>query len=112
MQAAQMFEDKLFLPAIADIREFCRVHGVQFPKTASRASSVPRVFTYLATMDTSAIYKTLEEGTFSGPTRLAPIADAIRNHSATRRHERRARLDKPLAATTTKDSDKKPVPSH
>ena len=84
-RAAQRFEDGEFLPSIADIREFCRINGVDLGKSVSRASSIPRVFTFLATMDTVKITKLLDEGTFSGPTRLAPIADAIRSRSARRR---------------------------
>ena len=80
-RAAECFQEKTFLPSIADIREFCRIHGVTLGETPSRMASVPRVFTYLATMDTARIARLLDEGTFSGPTRLAPIADAIRGHS-------------------------------
>ena len=101
-RAAQMFDDKRFLPTIADIREFSRVHGIELPKTASRASSVPRVFTFLASMDTDAIVTTLDDGRFSGPTRLGPIADAIRGRSATRRHGRRPIPDHSQAETVAK----------
>ena len=85
LRAAQRFEGGKFLPNVADIREFCRIHGVDLGKSVSRASSIPRVFTFLATMDTAQITKLLYEGAFSGPTRLAPIADAIRNRSTRRR---------------------------
>lgn len=83
-RAAQRFEAGEFLPTIADIREFCRIHSVELGKSSSRLSSVPRVFTFLAAMDPAKVIQVLEEGTFSGPTRLAPIADAIRSHSASR----------------------------
>ena len=78
-RAAQRFEDGGFLPCISDIREFCRIHDVELGKSASRASSIPRVFTSLAAMDADRLAKLLDEGAFSGPTRLAPIADAIRS---------------------------------
>lgn len=87
-RAAECFQEKTFLPTIADVREFCRIYGVTLGKTASRINAVPRVFTYLAAMDTERIARILDEGTFSGPTRLAPIADAIRGHSS-----RRGRID-------------------
>jgi len=80
MCAAQRFEDGGFLPSIADIREFCRIYKVGLGKSASRASAIPRVFTFLATLDTAEITKLLNEGAFSGPARLGPLADAIRNH--------------------------------
>lgn len=86
--AAQHFEDGGFLPSIADIREFCRIHDLEIGKSASRVSSIPRVFTFLAAMDTASIAKLLDEGAFSGPARLAPIANAIRNRSTERgRHD-------------------------
>ena len=84
-RAAQSFDDKAFLPSIADIREFCRIHDVDLGKSSSRVNSIPRVFTCLVGMDTSSVTKVLDDGIFSGPTRLAPIADAIRRHSGGRR---------------------------
>ena len=83
--AARRFEDKEFLPSIADIRDFCDAHGVELSKSVSRASSIPRVFTYLAKMDTARVSKVLDNGEFSGPTTLSPIADAIRNCSTRNR---------------------------
>ena len=83
-RAAQHFEDGAFLPSAADIREFCRTHNLQLSKSVSRATSIPRVFTFLAAMDSAVLTKLLDEGSFSGPTRLAPVADAIRNRSVVR----------------------------
>ena len=88
-RAAEHFESKSFLPTIADVREFCRVHGVEPTKTASRVGSIPRVFTFLATMDIDRVTRILDEGPFSGPTRLAPIADAIRGYRPAPRHGHR-----------------------
>ena len=83
-RAAQRFEDKSFLPSIADIREFSRVYSIDLGKSVSRTSAIPRIFTFLAAMDTDQVSKMLDEDTFSGPARLGPIADAIRNRSAGR----------------------------
>jgi hypothetical protein len=102
MRAAQCFEDGSFLPGIADIREFCRIHNIELGKSVSRASSIPRVFTFLAAMDTARIKKLLDEGAFSGPTRLAPIADAIRSRSA-RRRSHHADFVQVVSDTTTAD---------
>ena len=101
-RAAQRFEDGGFLPSVADIREFCRINAVELGKSVSRASSIPRVFTFLATMDTVQITKLLDEGAFSGPTRLAPIADAIRSRS-TRRRRGEHDLVQPVADTSIAD---------
>ena len=104
--AAQRFEEGSFLSSIADIREFCRIHNVELGKSASRANSVPRVFTYLAAMDTAKIAKLLDEGAFSGPTRLAPLADAIRNRSAVRGRDHRAGYAQEVSDRTMTDSSK------
>ena len=102
-QVAHRFEERRFLPSIADVREFCRIHGVKLGKSASRASSIPRLFTFLAAMDTAGVTKVLENCSFSGPARLAPIADAIRSYSASRSQPDRPK-DSPLLPelTTTK----------
>lgn len=84
-RAAQRFDEGKFLPSIADIREFCRVYRVELAKSSSRASSIPRVFKFLVAMDIARVTRILDEGAFSGPARLAPIADAIRDHSGGRR---------------------------
>ena len=105
MRAAQRFEDGKLLPSIADIREFCRIHSIKLGKSSSRSSSIPRVFTFLAVMDTAGITKLLDEGEFSGPTRLAPIADAIRNRSAVR-SSHRASLAQVVSETTAADGSK------
>ncbi|MCY4342294.1 MAG: hypothetical protein OXE83_01795 [Gammaproteobacteria bacterium] len=78
--AAERFEEKRFLPAFADIREFCRVHALKLGKSTSRAGAIPRVFSFLAAMDTPDLEKILDDGNFCGPSRLAPIADAIRSY--------------------------------
>ncbi len=92
MRAAERFERKTFLPSIGHIREFCRVHRVPLSKTVSRANSVPRIFTYLAAMDTARITATLDRGAFAGPARLGPIADAIREHSGRKAMEDDSRM--------------------
>lgn len=94
MRAAERFESKAFLPSIGDVREFCRVHRVALGKSVSRGSAVPRVFTYLSAMDTARIAATLDGGAFSGPARLGPIADAIRDRGGGGAVPDRATLDK------------------
>ena len=83
-QAARRFEDKSFLPGVADIREFCRVYGVDPGKSVPRTGAIPRIFTFLAAMDADRVSRMLDEGAFSGPARLGSIADAIRNRSTGR----------------------------
>ena len=84
VELAKKFEDKSFLPAFGDIREFCQIYGIPEPASKSRASAISRVFKFIATMETDELKKILNNGMFSGPSRLGPIADAIL-HNSTRR---------------------------
>lgn len=84
--AAERFEDKRFLPAFADVREFCRVYELKVGKSTSRVGAIPRIFSFLATVDTPDLVKILEDGNFCGPASLASIADAIRNYADSTRN--------------------------
>ena len=79
VEAAEKFEQKSFLPTVGDVRNFCEIHGVTGPSSGSRADTVPRVFKLLGTMNTDDLRRMLDSGMFSGPARLGPIADAIRD---------------------------------
>lgn len=84
-ELARKFENKSFLPTLWDIRNFCQLHGIDEPASSSRVGAVPRIFKCIAAMETDDIREILESGMFSGPSRLGPIADAIRRRNA--RHE-------------------------
>ena len=57
-------------------------------------------------MDTAGITKSLDEGAFSGPARLAPIADAIRNRSVVRDRSHRVSFPKTVSDTKIADGPK------
>ena len=78
VDAAKRFQDKAFLPTMGDVRHFCVVHGITPPANGSRESAIPRIFQFLSTRDADEIESILNGGMFSGPARLGPIADAIR----------------------------------
>ena len=77
---ARRFEDKSFLPTCADIRNFCRIYGIEEPASKTRAGTIPRIFKFVAMMEAADIQRLLDDGAFSGPTRLGPLAEAIRRH--------------------------------
>lgn len=108
IRAAQCFEDGAFLPSFADIREFCRIHSVQLGKSVSRRNSIPRVFSSLAAMDSAVLTKMLDEGAFSGPTRLGPVADAIRNRSIGQDRRHHSGVAQVVSESTTAGSPKNP----
>ena len=80
VELAERFQDKSFLPTFGDIANFCRIYGIDEPASRSRSSAIPRVFKFIATMETNEIQRILDDGMFSGPSRLGPIADAIRSN--------------------------------
>ena len=79
-ELATRFHDKSFLPTFGDIANFCQTYNIPEPASKSRASAIPRVFKFIATMEADEIQRILDEGMFSGPARLGPIADAIRSN--------------------------------
>ena len=79
-ELANRFEDKTFLPRFGDISRFCEIYGIDVPASRSRASAIPRVFKFLASMETDKIQRIVDRRSFSGPARLGPIADAIRRN--------------------------------
>ena len=80
-EMAERFERKDFLPTFGDIRIFCQIYGIDVPASKTRASAIPRVFKFIATeMDAKEAQRILDDGMFSGPSRLGPIADAIRRN--------------------------------
>lgn len=83
-ELARRFDDKSFLPTFGDVRNFCQIYGIDEPASKSRSSAIPRIFKFMAAMETDDIRKILDNGTFSGPSRLGPLADAIRRRAGLR----------------------------
>ena len=93
LELAEKFQAKLFLPTMGDISNFCQAYRIDEPSSKSRANAMPRVFKLIASMDAQDIQYLLDSGMFSGPSRLGPIADAIRNNG-------RANADAPPGKVT------------
>ena len=83
-ELARRFDDKSFLPSIGDVRNFCQIYRIDEPASGARASAIPRIFRFIVTMETDDVRRILDEGTFSGPSRLGPLADAIRGRARLR----------------------------
>ncbi len=81
VELAELFESKSFLPSLGDVRNFYQIYRIDQAEPKSRRDSVARVFKFMATMEVAEIRRIATEGMFSGPSRLAPIADAIRSRS-------------------------------
>ena len=88
-ELAERFERKAFLPTFGDIANFCQMHDINVPASKTRANAIPRVFKFLATdMEADEVQRILDDGMFSGPSRLGPIADAIRRNGRASRASR------------------------
>lgn len=81
IELASRFEDKTFVPTIGDVRNFFLFYGIKSSRLRSRGSSMVRIFKALASMEETEIKRILEDRLFSGPSRMEPIADAIRRVS-------------------------------
>lgn len=103
VELAERFEHKELLPTFGDIAHFCQMYGIEVPASKTRASAIPRVFKHIASMETEEIQRILDDGLFSGPSRLGPIADAIR---------RNGRSSTPPASSPTHDSTLQPTEGH
>ena len=69
-ELARRFHQKSFLPTFGDISSFCQTYGIQVPASKGRASAIPRVFRSIAEMESGEIQHILDDGLFSGPSRL------------------------------------------
>lgn len=114
-EVASQYESKSFLPTVGEIRNFCAIHGIEVPASLSRAAAIPRIFKHLSQLAPQEIRSVLQSSAFSGPTRLAPIADAIRRSSEQRASEStvdrgtRGALSDTME-TKEKDLSKPPIP--
>lgn len=79
-ELAGRFDAKSFLPSFGDVTAFCQSHGINEPASRTRANAIPRVFKLIMSLEADEIRGIIDEGLFSGPSRLGPIADAIRRN--------------------------------
>ena len=81
IELASRFEVKTFLPTIGDVRNFFRFYGIDGGRLRSRVGAMARIFQALASIDEAELKRILDDRLFSGPSRMEPIADAIRRVS-------------------------------
>lgn len=83
---ARLFEEKRFLPSSADIRNLFEAYGAAPVKVNARQTAIPLVFKFLSSLSDERIDRIINDGSFGGPSELAPIAEAIRAKSIGMRH--------------------------
>ena len=79
-ELAERFHQKTFLPTFGDVANFCEMYKIELPASRSRVNAIRRIFEFIAAMEADEIQRILDYEMFSGPSRLGPIADAIRNY--------------------------------
>ena len=94
VELAKRFESKDFLPTFGDIANFCQTNGLETPKSRTRSSAIPRIFKLMATMDSSHTQAILDADMYSGPSKLGPIADAIRRNGRASKKDKVTNLGK------------------
>ena len=94
VELARRFESKDFLPTFGDIANFCQTNGLETPKSKTRIGAIPRIFKLMATMDSSRTQAILDADMYSGPSKLGPIADAIRRNGRASKKDNVANVGK------------------
>jgi hypothetical protein len=77
LQLAQRFDDKKFLYSVGDIRNFFQINST-IDDVRSRDTAIPKLIQVLSIMSEDKLKKVLSDETYSGPSQLGPLADAIR----------------------------------
>ena len=74
------FINKTFISSVGDARMFCIDHSIDH-NVSSRTSAKSRIFHYIVNeMNDTELQAIIDNESYSGPSRLAPIADAIRRN--------------------------------
>lgn len=90
---AERYDDKLFLPSSGDIRYFFEAYGEDVPNVRQRNDAFRMVLRLLSGMTESALRKIVDSGAHSGPARLGPLSDAMREVGERRPYEVNAPRD-------------------
>ncbi|MBK9624881.1 MAG: hypothetical protein KBA96_05580 [Rhodocyclaceae bacterium] len=85
---AAQYDSKEFLPTSGDIRYFFEVHGETATPSKQRSDAFRRVLKLLSTLTESSLRKMIDDDAHSGPSRLAPLSEAMRGVGEHRSIER------------------------
>lgn len=80
-QLAQAFEDKEILPTLGHVQNFMAMRGTHGPLPKSRNESFRPLLHLLTTLSAEELIQTLDSHADAGPTRLAPLSEAIESAS-------------------------------
>ena len=74
---AQLYESKKFLPTAGSIRNFLTMKGIEEQPPKNRSDAFRVVLKLLASSPPAEVHQLVESEVHGGPTRLAPISEAI-----------------------------------
>jgi hypothetical protein len=116
---AMLFDNREFLPALADIRYFLEMRGATLGRIDQRTDAFRVVLPALLEMSDDDLQKLVDGQLHRGPNRLAPLSDAIkasgatsRAHDLDTRTESRPRTEESLTKKTEDNPVDANVKSH
>lgn len=80
LQLAQRFEDREFLPTIGHVKEFLERRNVHLGSVRGRGAAASKVIETLRSLPDEHLEAMLHDESYSGPSRLGPLSDAIKAH--------------------------------
>jgi len=85
LKLATRFEQKRFLPALADVRNFLERRSNATEAVHARDTGMSKVFGILITLSDDELENLIQDDIYSGPSKLGPLSDAIKARSQTLR---------------------------
>lgn len=82
LEVASRYEAKLFLPTVADVRNFLETRGYPARQVKQRLEAFRRVLDVLLETPPDRLERIVRQASRSGPSQLGPISDAIRATNA------------------------------
>lgn len=85
---ALKFDQKEFLPTVADMKEFLAMMGEETGALKDRSDGFRRLLNHLTQLPIERLERLASGTSYSGPSRLGPLSDAIKSvGAAIRQHE-------------------------
>lgn len=87
LELTKRFMEKNFLPALNDVKIFLEIKGVETLTLKHRSDAYKKVLASLLDESVEQLKELVDSRSYSGPSRLGPLSDAIRESGALLRPE-------------------------
>ena len=92
---ASKFDQKEFLPTVADMKEFLAMMGEESGALKDRSDGFRRLLNHLTQLPVERLERLASGTSYSGPSRLGPLSDAIKSAGAAiRQHVEKSGSDR------------------